>query len=62
MELIEDGHGYGVLALEFVERFTREKNLILLNQARLYEHHMALCWYHRPEMPKYFQDIIRAIR
>jgi len=62
MELIEAGHGYGVLALEFVEKFTREKNLVLLNQGRLYEHHMALCWYHRPEMPKYFQELIRSIK
>ena len=62
MELIEAGHGYGVLALEFVERFVRERNITLLNCGKLYEHQMALCWYHRPEMPKYFRDIIQAIK
>ena len=60
IELIENGHGYGVLALEFVEKFLRNGKLTLLNGGRTYDHRMALTWYARTNSPGYFTDILKA--
>jgi DNA-binding transcriptional LysR family regulator len=56
-----EGLGYGVLALEFSQPYIEKNELIVLNDAKIYENRMALAWYDRPEPPDYFSAIIKTI-
>lgn len=60
MMLIE-GYGYGVLTEEFSKPYLQQKKLIMLNAGKIYETNMALVWYPRPQLPKYFSSLIDAI-
>lgn len=56
------GIGFGTLTREVAKPFLDKGELITLNQDRVLEDPLALTWYPRPEMPKYFQAIIKAIK
>jgi LysR family transcriptional regulator, chromosome initiation inhibitor len=60
--LISDGHGYGVLSLEFAAPFLENKDLVLLNNGLAMEHRCALAWYRRPTMPAWFDQILKSIK
>jgi LysR family transcriptional regulator (chromosome initiation inhibitor) len=59
IELIEGGHGYGVLEEQFLELFS--KKIILLHEGHALENKMALCWMPRPIYSDLFQKMIKAI-
>lgn len=59
--MLAEGLGYGVLALEFSQPYIEKGELIVLNEAKIYENRMVLAWYDRPEPPGYFSAIIKAI-
>ena len=55
------GHGYSLLTTEFSEPYIKRKQLMILNEGKIYENRLALAWYERPEPPSYFKAIIDAI-
>lgn len=59
--LLTQGCGYGVLTSEFSKPYIENKELILLNSAKIFENSMALAWFARHEPPKYFSALIDAI-
>lgn len=59
--LIAAGCGYGVLTTEFSKPYLEDKQLIILNSNKIYEYTLALAWYARPEPPRYFTALIKAI-
>ena len=59
--LVSQGVGYSVLTKEFAEPYVQSKQLIILNQAKMYNVQPVLAWYDRPEPPQYFSAIIDAI-
>jgi len=61
VELISQGVGYTVLTEEFYNLFAEQKQLCLLNAGKSYTNPACLCWYDRPEMPKYFKAVIDGI-
>ena len=60
VEFIAAGLGYGVLTLEFAEKFLKKNNITLLNDGRVYENSMALTWYPRPCSRPYWNALIDA--
>jgi LysR family transcriptional regulator (chromosome initiation inhibitor) len=60
--LIQNGIGYGVLTLEFAEKFLERCDLVLLNDRKTYDQPMAIAWYPRPEGPEYWRDLISSFR
>ena len=61
LKMFIDGYGYGVLTKEFSKSSLASGELMTLNAGKAYDHLMALAWYQRPEPPKYFSSIIKAI-
>lgn len=61
IQLIKAGIGYGTLTQEVAAEDIAKGDLIVLNQKQVLETPMALAWYPRPEMPKYFKRIIDSI-
>lgn len=61
VDLIEDGHGYGVLEEAFLEQFLTKRKLIVLNEGKFLENKMALCWVSRPIYSKLSLEIIKLI-
>jgi len=59
--LLVNGCGYGVLTSEFSKPYIENKQLILLNSAKIFENAMALAWYPRHEPPKYFSALVGGI-
>jgi DNA-binding transcriptional LysR family regulator len=59
--MFEEGLGYGVLTLEFAQPYLKRGKLVLLNSGKVYENRVALAWYPRPKMAKYFRALIDAI-
>jgi LysR family transcriptional regulator, chromosome initiation inhibitor len=59
--LISAGIGYGVLTEEFAKSYLARGELMILNDEKTYEHHVALAWYPRVESPNYFTALIHAI-
>jgi LysR family transcriptional regulator (chromosome initiation inhibitor) len=59
--LISKGVGYSVLTKEFAELYVQNKQLIVLNQSKIYNVQLVLAWYDRPEPPCYFSALIDAI-
>lgn len=55
------GYGYSLLTKEFSQPYIERKQLIILNEGKIYKNVMALAWYERPEPPGYFKAIIDAI-
>jgi DNA-binding transcriptional LysR family regulator len=58
VDLIEAGHGYGVLEEHFLESFLSKRKICILNDGKALENRMALCWSARPVQTKLFSDII----
>lgn len=56
------GIGYGTLTKEIAKPFLEKGKLIVLNSDHTIKDPLALTWYPRPEMPKYFHCIIQAIK
>lgn len=61
VDLIEDGHGYGVLEEHFLESFLSKRKICILNDGKALENTMALCWSPRPIQSKLFLEIISII-
>ncbi len=59
--LVTEGIGYTALAMEFAKPYIDKKQLIVLNQGKKFDVFPVLAWYDRPEPPKYFSAIIKAI-
>ncbi|MDP3561946.1 MAG: LysR family transcriptional regulator [Legionellaceae bacterium] len=59
--LITAGIGYGVLTKEFAKPYIERGEIMILNDAKTYEHKIALAWYPRLECPNYFSAILNAI-
>jgi DNA-binding transcriptional LysR family regulator len=55
------GYGYGVLTEEFAKPYIDKKELIVLNEGKMYENVLALAWYVRHEPPAYFSALINTI-
>ena len=55
------GYGYTLLTKEFSAPYIKRKELMILNEGEIYENHITLAWYERPEPPDYFKAIIDAI-
>ena len=60
--LVSKGVGYTTLAKEFAQPYIDDHQLIALNGGKMMAHNSYLAWYHRPQMPNYFQAVIKAIR
>ena len=60
-KMIAAGYGYGVLTEEFCKSYLDNNQLILLNSGKKYVNELVLAWYVRPEPPKYFLSLIKAI-
>ncbi|MFZ3230974.1 MAG: hypothetical protein WA160_12270 [Pseudobdellovibrio sp.] len=54
--------GFVTLNQEIAKPFIDRGELIVLNGGAISEDPLTLTWYTRPEMPKYFQEIIKAIK
>lgn len=61
IDLIEDGHGYGVLEEHFLDQFVNKRKIAVLNEGKGIENKMALCWMPRPIYSRLFTDIIKSI-
>ncbi len=59
--LLTAGCGYGVLTIEFSKPYIDSKQLMVMNNGKIFENNMSLAWYERHEPPKYFSAIINAI-
>ena len=62
LSLLINGLGYSVLPKAYIEDKLENKLLVNLNDNKYYEQKLALVWHPRQEMPKYFKDIIKAIK
>jgi len=62
IKLFSQGVGFGTLTQEIAKPHLDEGNLIILNGGAAMEDSLALTWYPRPEMPKYFRAIVDAIK
>jgi LysR family transcriptional regulator (chromosome initiation inhibitor) len=60
--LIKHGVGYGTLLQEVAAPWLQNGELIQLNSGKVVENPIALAWYPRREMPKYFQKIIHTLK
>ena len=61
-ELVCQGVGYTALTREFVKPYVEAGEMMVLNGSKTYSVQPYLAWYQRPEPPRYFQQIIDAIR
>lgn len=59
--MIIEGYGYGVLTKEFSKPYLDAGDLITLNAGKVFNNHLKLAWYRRPEPPKYFSTIQQAM-
>lgn len=62
IQMISNGVGYGTLTIDVAKRFLESEELIVLNGGAVFERNLALVWYPRPEIPKYFKSFITAIK
>ena len=60
--MFASGVGYGTLTQEVAKPFIERGELITLDSGFVMEDPLALVWYNRPEMPKYFSEIVKAIK
>jgi hypothetical protein len=61
MTLLTEGVGFGLLLKEIAEPLIKDKKLILLNDGKLLKDSLALAWYPRAQMPKYFTDVLAVV-
>lgn len=62
ISMLLKGLGYSVISETYVQKFIDDKTLCNLNKNKHYEQKLALVWYPRFEMPKYFKDIVSVIK
>ncbi|MGZ3768596.1 MAG: LysR family transcriptional regulator [Bdellovibrio sp.] len=62
IKLFCQGVGFGTLTQEIAKPYLDSGKLITLNGGAVMEEPLALTWYPRPEMPKYFSSIIKCIK
>ena len=62
IRLLTDGLGLGTLTAEIAEPLLASGKVIALNRGKIMEDPLALVWYPRPQMPPYFQAIIRSLK
>lgn len=62
IKMFSSGVGFGTLTQEIAKPLLERGDLILLNGGFIMEDPLALVWYQRPEMPKYFSAIVKAIK
>jgi LysR family transcriptional regulator, chromosome initiation inhibitor len=62
IELLLAGTGFGTLTQDIAKPYLESGELIVLNRGNFFEEPMALIWYPRPQMPKYFKAVIAAVR
>lgn len=60
-DLVINGMGYTTLTKDIAEKYLLAQQLIVLNQAKIFEYQPHLVWYPRLEMPNYFSDLIEKI-
>jgi len=60
-KLASEGLGYTTLTEEFAKPYVDQNLLIILNKGQIFQHHLFLSWYDRPEPPAYFKAIVHAI-
>lgn len=60
--MLVNGIGFGLLSKEIAKPFLEKGQLIKLNQGRSLKDPLALAWYPRNPMPKYFKDIVKALK
>lgn len=60
-KMIAEGYGYGVLTEEFGKPYLETNQIITLNAGKAYKNSLILAWYDRPEPPKYFLALHKAI-
>lgn len=58
--MVADELGYGVLPLEFAKPYIKNRQLIVINAGKTYEHALTLAWFPRHQQPKYFSALIKA--
>lgn len=61
VQMIENEFGYGVLTEEFSKPYLHNKQLIQLNDGKIFRNELTLAWYNRPHPPNYFSHIIETI-
>lgn len=61
LSLIKSGLGYSVLSEEFVKICSDSGDLYDIAPDQFYDYKIALAWYYRSEMPKYFRSILDSI-
>ncbi|PIZ04055.1 MAG: LysR family transcriptional regulator [Gammaproteobacteria bacterium CG_4_10_14_0_8_um_filter_38_16] len=59
--MVANGIGYTTLAKEFAKPYVDSNALIILNQAKTLNISQVLAWFDRPEPPKYFSAVVKAI-
>jgi len=62
IELLLAGIGFGTLTQEIAKPYLESGQLLQLNRGKTLEEPMALVWYPRPQMPKYFKAVIQSTR
>jgi LysR family transcriptional regulator, chromosome initiation inhibitor len=62
IKLFSRGIGFGTLTQEIAKPYLESGALILLNNGMVMDDPLALVWYPRPEMPKYFRAVVNAIK
>lgn len=62
IKLFSQGVGFGTLTQEIAKQHLDSGKLISLNGGAVMEDALALAWYPRPEMPKYFRAIVNVIK
>ena len=60
--MVCDGLGYTTLVKEFAEAYFVNHRIIVLNQGKISQYDYLLAWYHRPEPPAYFTDLLKAMK
>lgn len=61
IQMFAEGLGYGVLTQKVVKSHLETERIIVLNGGKVYENRLALAWYPRPEMPRYFAELIKWV-
>ncbi|MGZ3775040.1 MAG: LysR family transcriptional regulator [Pseudobdellovibrionaceae bacterium] len=62
IKLFCQGVGFGTLTQEIAKPHLDNGDLITLNNGATMDDPLALAWYPRPEMPKYFKAIIDSVK
>ncbi|MBC7458504.1 MAG: LysR family transcriptional regulator [Bdellovibrionaceae bacterium] len=62
IQMFSDAVGFGTLTQEIAKPFLDSEKLITLNSGLIMEDPLALIWYNRPELPKYFEELLKVIR